>query len=309
MRNTIVFALAFVFVVAINDAVHAEGVYFSGQGGVTFLEDADNKGGGVVIESNTKTGFNAGGAIGYKFNENFRAEVEASYKRNDLDTLRVTQSPLGFVTGTPVDTEGDITSRSVLANIIWDFVNSSQVTPYVMGGAGIANIDLNDVRVGSILFSDDDATVFAYQFGGGVEVAASKTVGFFLDYKLFGTSDPELKDSAGFDFESEVFSHNISAGIRIYLSPRERVAKRGSAGKTRRVRSAPPPPAREATIYPRPGADSEPGDSTAYFVRETQMQKDKRECAAITFPEDDHIPPYSARFLACMKSRGWVPKK
>ncbi len=69
------------------------------------------------------------------------------------------------------------------------------------------------------------------------------------------------------------------------------------------------PQVRGAVIHPKNPSKKEPQSLETRFRNETPMAKDKRECAAITFPEDDHIPPYSSKFISCMKERGWVPKK
>ena len=69
------------------------------------------------------------------------------------------------------------------------------------------------------------------------------------------------------------------------------------------------PQTREAVIHPKQRSQIEPESLEVFFRKETHLARDKRECAEITFPEDDHLSPYSPKFLACMKNRGWVQKK
>jgi opacity protein-like surface antigen len=240
MQIIIVLVVAFVFASAIP--AHAEGVYFSGQVGTTLLQDSDNKGAGVNIINSYDPGLNVGGALGYQFNPNLRSEFEFLYKQNNLDTLTVNQSNFPSLNGLKVQGNGKARSFNFMLNGFLDLANRSAVTPYLMGGVGGALVSLDNVKSGNTLIVDDSAATLAYQAGAGISVGLSRNVDFTLDYRFFGTSDPGFKDSSGANFDSEVFSHNISAGIRIFLSQKSRVAhvKRSKPKKFKRANKKSP---------------------------------------------------------------------
>jgi len=222
MQIIIVLVMALVF--ASSTPAHAEGVYFSGQVGTTLLQDSDNKGAGINIINSYDPGLNVGGALGYQFNPNLRSEFEFLYKQNNLDTLTFKQSNFPSLNGLEVQGDGKARSFNFMFNGFWDFANRSAVTPYLMGGVGAALVSLENVKSGNTLVFDDTTATLAYQAGAGISVGLSSIVDFTLDYRFLGTSDPGFKDNTGAKFDSEIYSHNITAGIRIFLSQKSRVA-------------------------------------------------------------------------------------
>ncbi len=192
----------------------AQNAYIAGHGGLTILQDSDNIGSGIIIESEHRDGWNAGGAVGWRFSPFFRAEFEFSYRRNDVDQLKVINSSFPGLNGLTLDASGDIHSRSYMGNIFWEFANVLPITPYVMAGAGVSEVSLENVNAGNTEIVDDRDTVFAYQLGGGVSLALAQNVFLTADYRYFATEDPEFSDSTGATFDSEYESHNISGGLR-----------------------------------------------------------------------------------------------
>ncbi len=192
----------------------AQNAYIAGHGGLTILQDSDNIGSGIAIESEHRDGWNAGGALGWRFSPFFRAEFEFSYRENDVDQLKVTNSSFGALNGLTLDASGDISARSYMGNIFWEFANILPITPYVMAGAGVAEVNLDNVNAGNTAIVDDRDTVFAYQFGGGVSLGLAEHLFLTADYRYFATEDPEFSDSTGATFDSEYESHNISGGLR-----------------------------------------------------------------------------------------------
>ncbi len=92
--------------------------------------------------------------------------------------------------------------------------NLDKFRPYVGVGVGGANVSA-DVSSLGIKIVDDDDTVFAYQGIIGLEYQLSDSVSFGARYAYFATQDPTFFDTAGFEFDSEVQSHNVMATIRI----------------------------------------------------------------------------------------------
>jgi len=97
----------------------------------------------------------------------------------------------------------------------YDFQNSSAITPYITAGLGIAKVKASlsleveiDEETYSVSVSDSD-TVFAYQFGAGLEYAINKDVSLDARYRYFATSDPSFETT-----EAEFASHNLMLGAR-----------------------------------------------------------------------------------------------
>ena len=183
------------------------GVYLAGQGGFTTfeLEDGDI-GGGNNIDSTQVVGFSVGGALGFKLG-NFRLEGEIGYREYDPSDLEIA--------GVELDITGDLTVLSYLANLYFDFDNSTRFTPYIGGGVGAAKFSANNLVRGGILNVDEEDTVFAYKVGGGLAFTMTPSLDLTFDYHYFGTAEPEFTNSlTGARFNPDYHSHNIQGGLR-----------------------------------------------------------------------------------------------
>ena len=186
--------------VSISDAPKT-GPYMSGQMGISFLSDSDLTEPGFATETfEFDPGFAVGFAGGYNFGM-FRLEGELGYQINDIDQLSMP--------GGRINTNGDMTALSFMANGYFDFVNSSPFTPYITAGIGIARLDINDLAIGPVYVGDKDDTVFAYQVGVGVAFTINKNMAGDFKYRYFATDDPDFDGSEG-----EYASHNIYGGFR-----------------------------------------------------------------------------------------------
>lgn len=178
------------------------GPYVSVTGGAVFLSDSDleEEGGPLEIEVEFDTGFGFTGAAGWAWDTvalgTLRTEIEVGYRENDIDEISVN--------GLEIGASGDMTALSGMANVAFDLTTGTILHPYVMGGLGLANIDL-DSDIGSA-----DDTVLAFQVGVGVGIPIANTVTLFGGYRFFGTKDPDLGG-----IEAEYNSHNVEAGVRV----------------------------------------------------------------------------------------------
>jgi opacity protein-like surface antigen len=113
--------------------------------------------------------------------------------------------------GLSLPVNSDISALGFLANIYYDFKNTSPFTPYIGGGIGFATIYVSQGTSNlNLLWFEDDDTVFAYQLGAGVGYDVSKNWTIDLGYRYFGTSDPQF----GNQFKADFGSHNVSLGAR-----------------------------------------------------------------------------------------------
>lgn len=226
MKSSVVVSGAAALALVLSSAQAAEGPYVSLQGGASFLSDADNVGAGLNLESSFEMGFVLAGAVGYDIrNSGIRVEGEVSYRRNGLDKLTLTDDGgvgaalgVGSLNGLTLETDGNVSALSVMANVFYDFRLARRVKSHVGGGVGVAHLSIDDAAILGVTVIDDDDIVFAYQVGGGVGFEVTPATTIFLDYRYFATLDPTFSffplGGLGVAFDSEYASHNVSVGIR-----------------------------------------------------------------------------------------------
>ena len=188
-----------------------EGWYVSGQGGANILTSSElDDPTGILAALGTEIDFDVGyslsGAVGYHWGL-FRVEGEITYAESDIDEFEVL--------GIGVSGSGDVDSVGFMANAFKDFEISDDWQIYIGGGIGYAIVSINDASVLGIPLADDDDSVFAYQLGTGIGHQMSPEMTLSLDYRYFGTLDPEFNAVDGSSFEAEYDSHIIRLGVRI----------------------------------------------------------------------------------------------
>jgi OmpA-OmpF porin, OOP family len=127
---------------------------------------------------NMDTGWAVGGKIGYDF-VGPRVEVEGLYRQN-------TGTGQVFFQGGSANVFGRIEQVSVMANLLYDFFPSSDFTPYVGGGLGVAFVD------STIQGCNLCSTQFAFQGIAGVAWNASQALRIGLEGRYFGTTTSNL---------------------------------------------------------------------------------------------------------------------
>jgi opacity protein-like surface antigen len=172
---------------------------------MAWVEDTDlNIGGTNAGNVEFDNGYGAGASLGYMpggdgFMNNTRFELEYSFNQADLDTLA------GAAIG------DDIRVHSYMVNAFYDIPTGTSIVPYIGAGAGLANVDLD---VPSRNLNDDDS-VFAYQFMGGIgysPVSVPNTTLTF-GYRYFASDDPEFSVGTT-NVDHELSSHNLEVGAR-----------------------------------------------------------------------------------------------
>jgi outer membrane protein OmpA-like peptidoglycan-associated protein len=145
----------------------------------------------------TSTGWLAGGQIGYDF-VGPRVALEAGYGQVPTNVN---------IPGTAIN--GKIGTLAVMANLYYDFMPASTITPYIGAGAGVAFIDSN---------SSLGSTQFAYQGILGVAYNATEQVRIGLEGRYFGTTNPGVQTPIGF----QTWNNNhlqLLAGISFKFVP------------------------------------------------------------------------------------------
>lgn len=196
------------------------GPYVSGFLGASFANEADIStfdSTGIEVANDRVSfdpGINVGGTGGYDFGF-VRLEGEISYKHHEMDKMR------DNFTGTNYRrVDGNIGALAVLFNSFVDFHNDSPITPYIGGGIGFATLHLSDTfvsnRIPTPYFLKDDASVFAYQAGGGIDIALNRIVSLDVGYRYLGTDKAVFDGNSAIEtYETKFNSHNFAIGVRV----------------------------------------------------------------------------------------------
>lgn len=180
-------------------------------------------------EFEVKEGWAAFGRLGYRFDQNWRVELEGGYREGELGAVdrpgpgAICQPSTTGPCGTP---DGRLQVASLMANVIYDFGDASwTLRPFIGMGAGLARVDsefigtLGPTRAIGIA-SDDADTNLAAQFLGGVSWAIGNRANLDLTYRYFKT-DFEIEtqtSSAAYPrgpFEGDYDdSHAVTLGLR-----------------------------------------------------------------------------------------------
>ncbi len=202
--KTVLLATTALAALAFTAPANAAGWYASLTGGANWQDDdgffAANGPDTLTFASNSDTGFVIAGAIGYSLTNvapGLRVEAELSYRQNSNDGLWSTTTGGEGDAGT---LDFDHSATAVLANVWYDF-DVGGVRPYVGGGIGWADVEVDGTYVGGTLpaidFSDDG---FAWQAGAGINFAISPNMQLGVGYRYF--SGPEVTVLAPFGLNS-----------------------------------------------------------------------------------------------------------
>ena len=162
-------AAAFIALPAIAQAqTPMPGFYIGAEGGVNWLLNSTINGVGTTPQ----TGWMAGGVIGYDF-VGPRVELEGIYRSNQLSQ--------SVAPGTAIINK--VGQLGIMANLLYDFMPASVITPYIGAGAGLGLVDGN---------SSLGSTVFAYQGIVGLAWNVDTNFRVALDGRYYGTSNPSV---------------------------------------------------------------------------------------------------------------------
>jgi opacity protein-like surface antigen len=174
--------------------------------GVAFQSETDLDQLGIPFSADYDTGFIVSAAVGRQFPES-RLEAELFYSENDFDSISIL--------GLSAALDGDVSVFGGLLNIFYDFDTGTQWQPFIGAGAGYARVSIDDASTLGIPFSDDDDSVFAYQFKFGLAYQYNSTTSLLINYRFLGTEDLEFTDAFGVTFSADgVENHSVQVGVR-----------------------------------------------------------------------------------------------
>ena len=146
--------------------------------------------------------------LGYKLDDNWRIELEVGYRGGDIDSIRggSNQAVVGLCTPGVIRTaaaptcgspDGDVTSWSLMGNVLYDILPDSALSPFIGAGIGINHTKVDVTGqfsniTGAIsaanpaiqnLLIDDKDTSFAYQGIAGIAWKATEQLRVDLTYR------------------------------------------------------------------------------------------------------------------------------
>jgi opacity protein-like surface antigen len=191
------------------------GPYITFEGGALKNERTDFRSGNGYEHSDTfKTGWEAGGALGYDFGH-FRAEIEGFYHEADLRRqTRPAGTPLpNGVFDRSNGLSGNSNSRAVMANGLFGLGHWGGVKLYAGGGAGYARTFVSDSVTGGGLIQGHSQGL-AWQALGGLTVPISRTIDLGVKYRYFRPDGAEdFNYSGGGTRHASLRSHSLLATL------------------------------------------------------------------------------------------------
>ena len=234
MRHLLFATAALVGASGAASAQHVSGVYVGGGAMLNFLQNSDVTLGQGLNGSAATLGMGSSGtvdynvgyggalAVGYGFGIGLRAELEGSYRYNEVDGMS------GFGGGGSFGQfRGSQQTYGVMANLLYEFAVSPHFRPYLGAGVGWMWTEWNAVRgTNSIarIGSDDTDSNFAYQLIAGFAVPINERWAVTLDYRFMQVVDPEFDGLAARvvapngvsrgSMSSDSFNHSVLLGVR-----------------------------------------------------------------------------------------------
>ena len=231
--------------------------YFGVDGGANWVEDVDAL---VYVTPapppaaahafDFDLGWAAFATAGYSFANNWRVELEAGYRHNEVDTI--TPPPAGPA----VSLDGDLNQYTLMANVLYDFAASNGAMLSIGAGVGADYAKARTAAIApSLVPYDGDDVSLAFQALVGASYPITSWMDLTLNYRYLYVTDVALSDdettpavSAIIDSTDPTGEHTVTMGLRF--------GGRGPDKPVAVAKAAPPPPlpprasiARQYIIY------------------------------------------------------------
>lgn len=208
-----------------------QGWYIGVEAGATWIDAASiDIPGPTIVETKFDDGLAILGGLGYRWENNWRLELEFGSRHNDVDCVSINN---GACVGS---NWGDVTQFTQMLNVIHD-IDIDEKTALSIGiGLGGDFVDVDGTA-----FLDDDDYVFAAQAVFQLAHEITDDIDLVLSYRFLTTDDPEFRRIGTGTIEMENENHTVTVGLRFDLES-DAVAME----PTPVVLSAPPPTAAPA---------------------------------------------------------------
>ncbi len=168
----------------------------------------------------SEPGFNFGGAVGTKFLEHFRAELNIGYRQNEVEKIAIQAGDN--------DGKGKISMLHVLTNAYAEYDFDLGVVPYFGLGVGYGLVEIDAHNNSDALQMDSDDNAFLWNAMVGVSIPYPNaqnperpTTVFSFGYRYLQTEDLNFRgDIAGIggrQIDSEYDAHELVFGLRFFF--------------------------------------------------------------------------------------------
>lgn len=224
LKMRLVTAAAAALIAASASATSAQAgnaAYLGLRGSLVQTEDGDATSASINYGENyADIGFAAGAFLGWVIDENFRFELAADYRSNDLDSVHITRNDFDNSTeGNTYNVGGHARAGAFMANLYYDihFLGDLGFLPWVGAGIGGAYIDYAVSEPTITLAAQDNTWALAYQFMAGVTVPLADSLSGSIGYRWFQTEDFTYVDHFGLGFETKLRQQSIDIGLQFHL--------------------------------------------------------------------------------------------
>jgi outer membrane protein OmpA-like peptidoglycan-associated protein len=196
---------------ALADGLPDAGLYLGFGAGGTIQPDHSFTSPTLNSEINSEPGWAFIPAIGWRWGNGLRTELEGGYRRNNVKEINNCPT---------CGDSGDQTAWTAMVNALYDFQTDGWVHPYLGVGVGGADVKFQGIGpIGGTNF-DDSQWVFAYQGIAGIGITLDRPVEAFIEYRYLGTTGLDLSTAtAGGNIKSDsnYQNHAFMIGARINL--------------------------------------------------------------------------------------------
>ena len=217
-KNTLLAAAAVVALPALAQAQPVTGLYLGGGFGANYLDKTDVTGTpspGSNISVEFSWGYVGVLSLGWGFGNGLRAEIEGSYRSNDVSDFKVAGFPGSLGKGT-------VTSYGAMANLLYDINLGGAlggVTPYVGAGVGYIWHDYDAVGNQVNTITGDNGNWGGQAIAGlSLPISAVPGLAVTAEYRFMMTSGHEISTNlVGLPrttFDVDNVNHSLLVGLR-----------------------------------------------------------------------------------------------
>lgn len=222
MRLVSLVATAALAAAAMTPAAEAGNAAYLGlRGSIVQTEEGDSSSASIDYgQDYADIGFAAGVFMGWVIDKNFRFEISADYRSNDVDSVHITRNDFDVLTeGNTYNVSGHARAGAFMANVFYDihFLGDLGVLPWVGAGIGGAYIDYRIDEPTIVLSAQDNTWALAYQLMAGVTIPLADSLSGSIAYRYFRTEDFTYVDRFGLGFETDLVQQSIDLGLQFHL--------------------------------------------------------------------------------------------
>lgn len=170
-----------------NANMSVDGWYLGASGSLGFPSNQNTKSTPAATGKNVsyKVGGGGAAAIGMKFMENFRVELEGSYRTNNVQKVSTT------TTG-KAKASGSTSYFGLMANVAYDIPAFEDVIVSLGGGLGWVSSNISNINQnGTQLLKKRTDNVLGWQLMAQVGYMFHEQFMLYVGYRLFSTTEPK----------------------------------------------------------------------------------------------------------------------